>query len=151
MKWLLIVSLVFIILIIAIVRQRTLARRPAPPPPVWETRSPISFEQFYDRYYAESGLSEPTVFKMMEFISLASSIDYRLILPDDRLDDFPNGSLRKHVLEFGAVLVNAKQNRSQPTSRVLLHAQIDTIDDFIRKLGPLAARVEEQQRQLHHT
>jgi hypothetical protein len=151
MKWLILVSIVVVILVFAIVRQKMIARRPAPPPPVWDSRHPLPFEQLYDRYYAESGLSEETVFKLLEFISLTSGVDYKLILPDDHLDEFPKGSLRKHVLEFAEIMVRATRVGTQQRSGLWFDHHIETVDDFIRKLGPLAARVEEQQRQLHHS
>jgi hypothetical protein len=149
MKWLILLAIVAIIIIFAIMRRKILERRPVPAPPVWESRHPLAFEQFYDRYYAESGLSEAVVFKLVEFISLTSGIDYKLILPDDSLDDFPKGSLRKHVLAFAEIMVKATQGAA-PRSGIWFDPRIETVDDFIRKLGPLAARVEERQRQLHH-
>lgn len=151
MKWILLISIVIVILIFAILRKKMLARRPAPAPPVWPTRHPLEFEEFYDRFYAESGLSNTTVFKLVEFISMTSGVDYKLILPDDRVDDFPKGSLRKHILEFAEIMVKATRATEPPKSGVWFDPKIDTVDDFIRKLGPLAARVEEQQKQVHHS
>ncbi len=151
MKWLILFTIVVIILVFAIVRQKMIARRPVPRPPVWDSRHPLPFEQFYDRYYAESGLSEETVFKLLEFISLTSGVDYKLILPEDQLDQFPKGSLRKHVVEFAEIMVRATRVGTQQRTEMWFDHHIETVDDFIRKLGPLAARVEEQQRQLHHS
>jgi hypothetical protein len=149
MKWLILLGTVVVIVVFAIVRRKMLERRPPPAPPVWDSRQPLPFEQFYDRYYAESGLSEAVVFKLLEFISLSSGVDYKLILPDDPLDNFPKGSLHKHVLDFAEIMVKALR-AGAPRSGVWFDPQIQTVDDFIRKLGPLATRVEEQQRQLHH-
>ncbi len=151
MKWLIVLAIVVLILIFAIIRRKVLERQAPPPPAVWESRHPLSFEQFYDNFYAESGLSQATVFKLLEFISLTSEVDYRLILPDDLLDSFPKGSLRKHVVEFAEIMVKATKGGMQPNSRIWFDPRIETVDDFIRKLGPLAARVEEHHRQLHQT
>jgi hypothetical protein len=150
MKWLVLLGTVIVIVVIAIVRRMMLERQPKPAPPVWDSRHPLPFEQFYDRYYAESGLSEAVVFKLVEFISLSSGVDYKLILPDDPLDNFPKGSLRKHVVEFAEIMVRATRGAA-PRSGIYFDPRIETVDDFIRKLGPLAERVEEQQRQLHHS
>jgi hypothetical protein len=94
-------------------------------------------------------VSQAVVFKLVEFISLSSGVDYKLILPDDSLDDFPKGSLRKHVVEFAEIMVKATRSGTSRTG-LWFDPHIETVDDFIRKLGPLAERVEEQQRQLHH-
>ena len=149
MKWLILLGTVVFIVVFAMVRRKMLERRPPPAPPVWESRLPLSFEQFYDRYFAESGLSEAVVFKLLEFISLSSGVDYKLILPDDSLDDFPKGSLRKHVVEFAEIMVKATRSGTSGTG-LRFDPHIETVDDFIRKLGTLAERVEERQRQLHH-
>jgi hypothetical protein len=53
------------------------------------------------------------------------------------------------VLEFAEIMVKATQGAA-PRSGIWFDPRIETVDDFIRKLGPLAARVEERQRQLHH-
>jgi hypothetical protein len=149
MKWLILLGTVVIIVVFAIVRRKMLERRSPAAPPVWDSRIPLPFEQFYDRYYAESGVSQAVVFKLVEFISLSSGVDYKLILPDDSLDDFPKGSLRKHVVEFAEIMVKATRSGTSRTG-LWFDPHIETVDDFIRKLGPLAERVEEQQRQLHH-
>lgn len=150
MKWVLLISIVLIILVFAILRKKVVSR-PQPSAPMLDSRRPIPFEEFYDHYYAESGLSDTTVFKLIDFISITSGVDYKLILPDDRIDDFPKGSLRKPILEFAEIMVKAVRTTEPPKSGVWFDPQIETVDDFIRKLGPLAARVEEQQRQLHHS
>jgi len=150
MKWLLLLSIVFAVVILAILRRKYLERKPPLPQPVWETRTPISFEEFYDRYYVDSGLPDATVFKLLEFIALSCGIEYRKLRPEDELDTFPKGSLKKHVLEFAEILVKASSRADTPEARYWFDPQVNTVDDFIRKLGPLAAKVEEQQRQLHH-
>jgi hypothetical protein len=151
MKWLILFCTMLAVIAFAIIRRKMLERRPKPAPPMWESRQPLPFEQFFDKYYAESGLTEAVVFKLLEFVSLTSGVDYKLILPDDPLDDFPKGSLRKHVLEFAEIMVKVTRASGPPRSGIWFDPRIETVDDFIRKLGPLAARVEEQQRQLHHT
>lgn len=148
MKWLFLIIIV-IIMVFAIFRQKLIARHPVPCSPVWDSRHPLPFEQFYGLYYLDSGLSEETVFKLVEFISMTSGVDYKLIRPDDPLDGFPKGSLRKHVFEFAEIMVRATRVGTQ-RSGMWFDRNIDTVDDFIRKLGPLAERVEEQQRQLNH-
>ncbi len=148
-NWLIILGTILVIVIFAIIRQTMQKTHPAPAPPVWESRDPMSFEDFYANFYAESGLNEAVVFKLLEFISISSGIEYKLIRPDDVLDSFPKGSLRKHVLEFAEIMVKATQKAEIPNAGYWFDPKIETVDDFIRKLGPLATKVEEHHRQLH--
>ncbi len=151
MKWLIALSIVFIILIFAILRRKAAEKRPAPPPPVWESRERMRFEDFYEQYYGHSVLPEAVVFKLLEFVSLSSGVEYQLIRPEDPLDRFPKGSLRKHVLDFAEIMVKTLRHSEHKAAGMWFDPNIETVDDFIRKLGPLAARVEEHQRQLHHS
>ncbi|HEX6878928.1 MAG TPA: hypothetical protein VF135_01065 [Terriglobales bacterium] len=150
MKWLIALSIVFIILIFAILRRKAIEKRPTPAPPVWESRERMRFEDFYQQYYGNSVLPEAVVFKLLEFVSLSSGVEYQLIRPEDLLDSFPKGSLRKHVLDFAEIMVRTLRHSGNKPSGMWFDPKIETVDDFIRKLGPLAARVEEHQRQLHH-
>ncbi|MGE5114166.1 MAG: hypothetical protein ACM3JB_25170 [Acidobacteriaceae bacterium] len=149
MKWLVIFGTVLVVIVAAILRRKMLERTPPPPPPVWESREHMHFEEFYSKFYADSGLSEAVVFKLLEFIALSSGIEYKLLRPEDRLDSFPKGSLEKHVLEFAEIMVKATRNVEAPVERQWFDPHIQTVDDFIRKLGPLASKVEEHHRQLH--
>ncbi len=151
MKWVIILGIVLAVMIVAIIRRKMMERQPAPEPPVWNTREPMAFEKFYAEFYMNSGLSEAVVFKLLEFVALSSGVEYRLIRPDDSLETFPRGSLKKHVLEFAEIMVKATQTAQIPNRGLYFDPNIETVDDFIRKLGPLATRVEEHHRQLHHS
>ena len=151
MKWLIILGIVLVVMIVAIIRRKMLERQPAPEPPVWNMREPMAFEKFYAEFYMNSGLSEAVVFKLLEFVALSSGVEYRLIRPEDSLETFPKGSLKKHVLEFAEIMVKATQTAQIPNRGLYFDPNIETVDDFIRKLGPLATRVEEHHRQLHHS
>jgi hypothetical protein len=149
MKWLVILGTILVVVVGAIIRRKWLERRPTPAPPVWDSREPMTFEDFYRSFCADAGLDEAVVFKLLEFISLSSGVDYQRIRPEDPLDDFPRGSLRKHVLEFAEIMVRATPKTEIPGAGYWFDPKIETVDDFIRKLGPLAAKVEEHHRQLH--
>ena len=151
MKWLIILGTVLVVIVAAILRRKMLERTPPLPPPVWESREHMPFEEFYSKFYADSGLSEAVVFKLLEFIALSSSVEYKLVRPEDALDSFPKGSLKKHVLEFAEIMVKATRCVEAPSERQWFDPNIQTVDDFIRKLGPLASKVEEHHRQLHET
>lgn len=151
MKWLVILGTILVVVVVAVVRRKMLERRPPPAIPAWSSREPMVFEEFYAQFYANSGLAEAVVFKLVEFVSLSSGVEYKLIRPEDRLDDFPKGSLKKHVLEFAEIMVSATRTAQIPNRGFYFDPNIETVDDFIRKLGPLATRVEEHHRQLHHT
>ncbi len=151
MKWVIILGTIIVVVIVAIIRRKMLERNPPPAPPVWDSRDPMPFEEFYAQFYTNSGLSEAIVFKLLEFVAMSSGVDYRLIRPEDLLDAFPKGSLKKHVLEFAEIMVKATQNAQIPNRGLYFDPNIQTVDDFIRKLGPLATRVEDHHRQLHET
>jgi hypothetical protein len=151
MKWLVILGTILVVVVAAVIRRRMLEKRPPPAPPVWDSREPMAFEAFYLQFYADSGLAEAVVFKLLEVISISSGLDYKLIRPEDPLDAFPKGSLKKHVLEFAEIMVRATRTAQLPTEGSYFDPNIETVDDFIRKLGPLATRVEDYHRQLHHT
>jgi hypothetical protein len=151
MKWLVMLGTVLAIVVAAIVRRMMMEKQPPPAPPVWESRERMAFEDFYAQFYKDSGLSEAVVFKLLEFVSLSSGVEYKLIRPEDSLDSFPKGSLKKHVLEFAEIMVKATRTAQIPKDGLYFDPNIQTVDDFIRKLGPLATRVEEHHRQLHQT
>lgn len=151
MKWVIIVGTIIVVVIVAVIRRKMLERQPPPVPPVWESREPMQFEDFYQQFYAHSGLAEAVVFKLLEFVSISSGVAYKLIRPEDLLDSFPKGSLKKHVLEFAEIMVKATRTAQVPNQGLYFDPKIETVDDFIRKLGPLATRVEEHHRQLHQT
>src|SRR5512146_1551350 len=141
MKWIVILGVVAVAVAIAIVRRKMLERRPPAEPPVWDSRTEMAFEEFYPTFYANSGLSEAVVFKLLEFVALSSGVQYKLIRPEDSLDAFPRGSLKKHVLEFAEIMVKATRTAQIPNQGLYFDPRIETVDDFIRKLGPLAMRV----------
>lgn len=151
MKWVIILGTIVVAVVAAIIRRKMLERQPPPAPPVWDSRERMQFEDFYAQFYVKSDLSEAVVFKLLEFIALSSGVEYKLIRPEDPLDAFPKGSLKKHVLEFAEIMVKATQNAQIPNQGLYFDPRIETVDDFIRKLGPLATRVEEHHRQLHQT
>ncbi len=151
MKWVIILGTILAVVVFAIIRRKMLERKPPPAPPVWNSRDRMQFEEFYAQFYVNSGLSEAVVFKLLEFVALTSGIEYKLIRPEDSLAAFPKGSLKKHVLEFAEIMVKATQTAQIPNRGLYFDPNIETVDDFIRKLGPLATRVEEHHRQLHHT
>lgn len=151
MKWVIILGTILVVVVAAIIRRKMLEGRPPSAPPVWGSREPMQFEDFYAQFYSDSGLSEAVVFKLLEFVSLSSGVAYKLIRPEDSVDAFPKGSLKKNVLEFAEIMVKATRTAQVPNQGFYFDPNIETVDDFIRKLGPLAMRVEEHHRQLHHT
>ncbi len=151
MKWVIILGTILVVIVAAIIRRKIVERRAPPAPPMWHSRDPMQFEEFYTQYYANSGLSEAVVFKLLEFISISSSVEYKLIRPEDSLDAFPKGSLKKNVLEFAEIMVKATRTAHVPKHGLYFDPKIETVDDFIRKLGPLATQVEEHHRQQHQT
>ena len=151
MKWVIIFGTIIVVIIVAIIRRKMLERQPQPSPPVWNSRDSMPFEEFYAQFYTNSGLSEAVVFKLLDFVSISSGVEYQRIRPEDLLDAFPKGSLKKHVLEFAEIMVKATRTAQVQNQGLYFDPNIESVDDFIRKLGPLATRVEEHHRQLHHT
>lgn len=150
MRWLILLGTVLAVVIFAIARRKIVERRPPAPPPVWDTRTPIAFEEFFRAFYATSGLEESVVFKLLEFVALSSGVNYKLIRPEDPLDSFPGESLKRHVRTFAETMARATCRATLANTIAWANTPVETVDDFIRKLGPLATQVEEHQRQLHN-
>src|SRR5262245_17194421 len=132
MKWLVLLGTMVVVITFAIVRRKIIERRPPAPRAVWETRTPVSFEEFFSNYYASSGLDETVVFKLLEFISLSGGIDYKLIRPEDPLDSFPRGALKKHVHKFAETMAQATGKATLANTIAWANTPVETVDDFVR-------------------
>lgn len=105
-------------------------------------RSPINDDEFYDRYYASSGLPRDLVVKLRHELGTILDLPPRVLLPTDRfgselavvkgwpyLDDSPDELL----------LVN-REREMRLGVRIPL-ASIQTVDEYIRTVGKLEWRV----------
>jgi hypothetical protein len=99
-------------------------------------RSPLSPEAFFATYYQNSGLPREVVFKLLEDLERATGVPRTLLRPEDRLwegsvvDESLFDSLHTVVLE------TALQQISEQSGRRIELAQLETVDAYIRTLGP---------------
>ncbi|HXE92039.1 MAG TPA: hypothetical protein VNK82_13865 [Terriglobales bacterium] len=103
-------------------------------------RSPLSPEAFFATYYQSSGLPKEVVFKLLEDLERATGVPRTLLRPDDRLwegsvvDESLFDSLHTVALE------TALQEISEQAGCRIELAQLETVDAYIRTLGPWEAK-----------
>jgi hypothetical protein len=108
----------------------------APTESEYALRTPMSFDDFYNHYYASENIDREFVQRILAYVSHAGGVPAELLRPEDRLNALPKRSayvgmkmVEKMVggaLKLGAV----EQTGSIPE----LH--LDTVDSLIRQLEP---------------
>lgn len=104
--------------------------------PVFALRSPMSFDEFYNRYYAADKIDRTFVQQVLNLASKAGGIPAEQLRPEDRLDQLPKHLLYRGV-QFVEQMLDAGIRRraiEQGIPPVEFHLQ--TIDDLIRQLEP---------------
>lgn len=104
--------------------------------PIFALRAPMSFEEFYNQYYAADNIDRTFVRQVLELASKAGGIPVEQLRPEDRLDQLPKHLLYRGV-QFVEQMLDAGIRRraiEQGIPPVEFHLQ--TIDDLIRQLEP---------------
>lgn len=146
MKWIiLIVAAIFVFLIFRrinreqnVVSYPTDPNQPTPTASPTQTefalRTPMSFDDFYRRYYAADNIDREFVRRVLAYVSKVGGVTPEQLRPEDRLDSMPNRSAfrsLKLVERFvGGMSGRVAAEQGLPPQR--LH--LDTVDDLIRSL-----------------
>ena len=112
---------------------------PVPAPGVedfdqWSQRSPMSFDDFYNQYYASAKLDREFIRKMLDFVARTGGVPQDRIRPEDRIDQFPKKTLSRMVGFVEKLLEGPLANaaRQQGVDPGTLH--LETVDDILRHL-----------------
>ncbi len=107
-----------------------------PTPTEFALRTPMSFEEFYSRYYADGKIDRAFVKKILEYVSKAGGVPAEQLRPEDRLDTLPKrtASLGARFVEkmLSAGLRHSTEGQGAP----VVEFHLDTIDSLIRQLEP---------------
>jgi hypothetical protein len=108
----------------------------APTQTEFAMRAPMSFDDFYNHYYASENIDREFVQRILVYVSRAGGVPAEQLRPEDRLDALP-----KHTAYFGMKMVEKMVGRAltlgavDPASPVP-EVHLDTIDSLIRQLEP---------------
>ena len=100
----------------------------------WSGRVGMSFDDFYNQYYATAGIDREHVAKMLEFISKAGGVPADKLRPEDRIDEFPKPNLARTIAFIKTLLTGplARLTQQMPIDPATL--QIETVDDIMRHM-----------------
>lgn len=104
--------------------------------PMFSTRSPMSFDDFYSQYYAAENIDRSFVQQVLEMVSRAGGIPVEQLRPEDRLDQFPKHMLYRGVQFLEKVLEAGIRKRAAEQGIPSVEFHLVTIDDLIRQLEP---------------
>ncbi len=100
----------------------------------WSGRPSLTFDDFYNQYYATAGVDREHVRSMLQFIGKAGGVPPDKIRPEDRIDEFPKPNLARTV-GFIKTLLSGPIARLNPDAAAKLAAiQVETVDDIMRNL-----------------
>lgn len=102
------------------------------------SRASMSFDNFYNSYYAESHIPKPILLRLLQEVSYYTDIPMNLLRPSDRFDR-ELAPLKKWYafddslapMEWHAKALEKKFGTSVDLSK------IQTVDDYIRTFGAL--------------
>ncbi len=116
----------------AYIRRRKLAR--------FAGRPLVDDDDFYERYYTSSGLTKDLVVNLRHELGAIVDLPPRVLLPTDRLDSHLAVVKGWPYLDDSPdelLLVN--REREKRLGVQIRIASIQTVDDYIRTIGPLEA------------
>ncbi len=104
--------------------------------PIFALRSPMSFDEFYDQYYAADNIDRSFVRQVLELVSKAGGIPAEQLRPEDRLDALPKHMLYRGVQFVEKMLDAGIRRRATEHGIPPVEFHLETIDDLIRQLEP---------------
>lgn len=104
--------------------------------PIYALRSPMSFDEFYNKYYAADKIDRSFVQQVLEMVSKAGGIPVEQLRPEDRLDQFPKHMLYRGVQFVEKMLESGIRKRAVEQGIPPIEFHLETIDDLIRQLEP---------------
>jgi hypothetical protein len=99
-------------------------------------RAPMSFDDFYNRFYASEKFDREFVQKILMYVAAAGGVEAEQLRPEDRLDALPKRTAY-YGMKFVEKMVGgalAKQAREQGVA--VPEVNFDTLDSLIRQLEP---------------
>jgi hypothetical protein len=104
--------------------------------PMFALRTPMSFDEFYNRYYAADNIDRSFVRQVLEMVSKAGGIPVEQLRPEDRLDQLPKHMAYRGV-QFVQKMLEAGIRKSAVEQGIPpIEFHLETIDDLIRQLEP---------------
>jgi hypothetical protein len=144
MKWIFLVVIALVLLVIfrrLNREQRITTGEPTPTPTPgggdfdqWSQRGAMSFDDFYNRYYASVNLDREYIRKTLEFISRTGGVPTDKIRPDDRIDGFPNKKLARMVGFVERILSGPLGHVAEKQGLDPAKFHLVTVDDIMRHL-----------------
>ncbi len=105
-------------------------------PPEYSLRTPMSFEDFYHRYYEKNNIDREFVRKILEYISKSGGVPMEQLRPEDRLDALPKRFAYLGMKVVEKMVGGAMQNRAAQEGVQIQPLHLSTVDDLIRQLEP---------------
>ncbi|MDT8071111.1 MAG: hypothetical protein ROO76_23380 [Terriglobia bacterium] len=102
--------------------------------PTFAGRIPMSFDEFYNRYYAGANIDRDFVSQVLQFVSKAGGVPAELLRPEDRLDSLPRHTVS---LQFAKKMLETAMQRQAAAQGIQVpEFQLETLDDVILQLEP---------------
>ncbi|HEX6878929.1 MAG TPA: hypothetical protein VF135_01070 [Terriglobales bacterium] len=113
--------------------------QPIPPPsapPEYSLRTPMSFDDFYSRYYAKDNIDREFVRKILEYVAKSGGVPMEQLRPEDRLDALPRRFAYLGMKLVEKMVGGAMQSRANQEGIQMQPLHFNTVDDLIRQLEP---------------
>lgn len=104
--------------------------------PTFALRSPMSFDEFYNQYYAADNIDRGFVRQVLEMVSKVGGIPVEQLRPEDRLDQLPKHMAYRGVQFLEKMLESGMRKRAMEQGIPPIIFHLETIDDLIRQLEP---------------
>jgi hypothetical protein len=104
--------------------------------PMFALRSPMSFDDFYNQYYATDNIDRSFVRQVLEFVSKSGGVPVEQLRPEDRLEQLPKQAVSRWVQFLKKMLDAGMRKRGAELGVAPVELHLDTIDDLIRQLEP---------------
>lgn len=134
MKWILIAGVLLVVF--ALFRRMGRESKVA----FWEQRPGIPFDEFYQLYYANSGLDKEPVRMALHMVARATEVPADKLRPEDRMDELKPGALNMVLAILQRVDSTGVLERAgmpHPTSW-----KADTVDALIRLFAPYCEHIK---------
>jgi len=148
MKWIVLLALAYLLFIVfrRINRDQNVAQYPADPnQPVslaaptqteFALRAPMSFDDFYSRYYAQDNIDREFVRKILTYVAHSGGVPAEQLRPEDRLHDLPKRSAYFGMKMVEKLVGGALNNRAREQGVAVPELRLDSLDSLIRQLEP---------------
>jgi hypothetical protein len=112
-------------------------------------RASMTFDEFYNRYYAAENIDRSFVHKILEYVSKSGGVPAELLRPEDRLDSLPKKTTYRGMLFVQKIIATGVRPMAQQQGIALPEIRLETLDDLIRQLEPHHIELFKQELQGH--